>query len=370
MTSSFYALRLSVVFLLRHRADLFPALEPSQAYPLASSFPLFIAPLGTLTFYQAETTFGKGYREGGGDPNRELDLFFCFASPDEFDSDSQPTFNWLQRADHCLWYTDKHDNWPQGEKSVLRARGGGAAALPDSLPIPATVDKAIHIPDGTATYRIASIDVGRDGDDNALNILINASTVPTNSAEVFDWLMETDDAVCNNCHKVEYSLPDALAVRIALYYAFTLNGCTDTSECGKGQSCFLQKCRCNAGYTTISDKGEALACEDTTPPTITLLGFPFYTLEAGVNLTFADPGVDATDNGEIVEQTVTGYSELQAALTAHHIGDFVIKYTVVDLFNNSASVTRTVLVTDSQPPSLTQLAADHHCRSRRCFIFC
>src|SRR5690606_16747067 len=61
----------------------------------------------------------------------------------------------------------------------------------------------------------------------------------------------------------------------------------------------------------------------------------------------------ASDNGEIVEQTVTGYSELQAALTAHHVGRFVITYTAVDLFNNSASNSRTVLVTDSQPPSLT-----------------
>jgi PKD repeat protein len=90
---------------------------------------------------------------------------------------------------------------------------------------------------------------------------------------------------------------------------------------------------------------------DVLPPVIALNGSS--SIEVEVHSTFIDPGVTATDNyypNVVVSKTST--------LNMHVLGHYQIVYTATDGAGNSASVTRTIDVTDHTAPVITLLGAD------------
>ena len=89
------------------------------------------------------------------------------------------------------------------------------------------------------------------------------------------------------------------------------------------------------------------AIQDTTPPTITILGDNPMTIEVGS--TFSDPGVTVYDQDGSSTYTTTG------TVTSNVLGTYTLTYTAVDNSGNQATATRTVNVIDTTEPVITLL---------------
>jgi uncharacterized protein YjbI with pentapeptide repeats len=89
--------------------------------------------------------------------------------------------------------------------------------------------------------------------------------------------------------------------------------------------------------------------EDTTAPSISLIGPSTVTLEAGVD-TYTEPGANATDAADpSVAVTIGG-----DAVDTGTVGNYVVTYDAIDVFGNAAAqVTRTVNVVDTIAPVIT-----------------
>src|SRR6516164_3858799 len=93
---------------------------------------------------------------------------------------------------------------------------------------------------------------------------------------------------------------------------------------------------------------------DSQPPVITLVGANPLTIEC--HSTFTDPGATALDAcaGDLTSAIV-----VTGTVDANTVGSYTLHYNVKDPANNAAvEVTRTVNVTDSQPPGITVVGAD------------
>lgn len=100
----------------------------------------------------------------------------------------------------------------------------------------------------------------------------------------------------------------------------------------------------SAGKTLIAKR--KVIVSDNVPPVITLVGANPFNMYPG---TFNDPGATAIDNidGNISHLIVVG-GNLSPLLT----GTYTVTYTVTDSGGNTASVSRTVIVTDSTAPTV------------------
>ena len=87
------------------------------------------------------------------------------------------------------------------------------------------------------------------------------------------------------------------------------------------------------------------AIQDTTPPTITILGDNPATVEVGS--TFSDPGVTVYDQDGSSTYTTTG------TVDTNVLGSHTLTYTAVDNSGNQATATRTVNVVDTTVPVIT-----------------
>ena len=112
--------------------------------------------------------------------------------------------------------------------------------------------------------------------------------------------------------------------------------------------------------TATDPSGNAANCdttftvEDTTPPVISLLGPATLTLEANVD-TYTEQGAVVSDNCDTGVTVVIGGDTVNTAV----VGTYVVTYDSTDASGNAAvTVTRTVDVVDTIPPSFTQLPAD------------
>ncbi len=86
---------------------------------------------------------------------------------------------------------------------------------------------------------------------------------------------------------------------------------------------------------------------DTTPPVLTLNGNNPMTLECHSG--FIDPGATASD---IVAGNLTTAIHVSGAVNAMAVGVYTLTYTVADPSGNAASITRTVKVVDTTPPTI------------------
>ena len=85
--------------------------------------------------------------------------------------------------------------------------------------------------------------------------------------------------------------------------------------------------------------------QDTTPPTITVLGDNPTTVEVGS--TFTDPGVTVYDQDGSSTYSTTG------TVDTNVLGAYTLTYTAADNSGNQATVTRTVNVVDTTAPAIT-----------------
>ena len=90
------------------------------------------------------------------------------------------------------------------------------------------------------------------------------------------------------------------------------------------------------------------AIVDTTPPTIELRGDEHVTLECGVD-EYEEQGADASDGCDTGDIEVTIGGDEVDSNTA---GEYIVEYTATDACGNEASVTRTVVVENAQPPTI------------------
>ena len=91
------------------------------------------------------------------------------------------------------------------------------------------------------------------------------------------------------------------------------------------------------------------AIQDTTPPTVTILGDNPATVEVGS--TFNDPGVTVYDQDGTSTYTTTG------TVDTNLVGTYTLTYTAVDNSGNQATATRTVSVVDTTAPVITLLGS-------------
>ncbi len=103
-------------------------------------------------------------------------------------------------------------------------------------------------------------------------------------------------------------------------------------------------------YGIVTSSAAILTVVDTTAPVITLLGASPMTNEC--HSAFVDPGATASDlcAGSLSVST-------NGAVNPDATGVYTITYTATDPSGNTASVSRTVHVVDTTPPSLTLLGA-------------
>ena len=87
------------------------------------------------------------------------------------------------------------------------------------------------------------------------------------------------------------------------------------------------------------------AIQDTTPPTITILGDNPSNVEVGS--TFSDPGVTVYDQDGSSTYTTTG------TVDTNVLGSYALTYTATDNSGNQATATRTVNVVDTTTPVIT-----------------
>ena len=91
--------------------------------------------------------------------------------------------------------------------------------------------------------------------------------------------------------------------------------------------------------------GSQYAIQDTTPPTITILGVNPSNVEVGS--TFSDPGVTVYDQDGSSTYTTTG------TVDTNVLGTYALTYTAIDNSGNQATATRTVNVVDTTTPVIT-----------------
>ena len=91
------------------------------------------------------------------------------------------------------------------------------------------------------------------------------------------------------------------------------------------------------------------AIQDTTPPTVTILGDNPATVEVGS--TFSDPGATVYDQDGTSTYTTTG------TVDTNLVGTYTLTYTAVDNSGNQATATRTVSVVDTTAPVITLLGS-------------
>ena len=96
---------------------------------------------------------------------------------------------------------------------------------------------------------------------------------------------------------------------------------------------------------------------DTIKPVLTLNGANPYTLE--VYTPFSDPGVKITiPNNYLTPAQVSRYLHVVSSVDDSLLGTYKVTYSLTDTFGNkAASVTRTVLVVDNIPPTVTLYGA-------------
>ena len=99
-----------------------------------------------------------------------------------------------------------------------------------------------------------------------------------------------------------------------------------------------------AGHTTTVQR-KVVVSNDSTPPTISLTGD--NPLQVDLNSSFTDPGFTASDN--IDGSITTALVEVTGIVDTSKLGTYTLTYTLTDLSFNTATVTRTVNVTDPTP---------------------
>jgi uncharacterized protein (TIGR02145 family) len=95
------------------------------------------------------------------------------------------------------------------------------------------------------------------------------------------------------------------------------------------------------------------APNDTQPPVFTLLGANPIAVNQGD--TYSDPGATATDN---VDGNLTSSIVVSGTVDTNNPGTYIVTYSVTDSAGNTSTVTRTVIVLDTQPPIITILGAN------------
>ncbi len=102
----------------------------------------------------------------------------------------------------------------------------------------------------------------------------------------------------------------------------------------------------NSAGAITSTPAAVLTAVDTTPPVVTMLGANPLTMECHGSL--VDPGATANDVCAGVVAVVTN-----STVNPNAVGTYAIKYVATDSSGNSATNVRTVIVTDTTPPTLT-----------------
>ncbi|WP_224370827.1 immunoglobulin-like domain-containing protein [Hyalangium versicolor] len=136
-----------------------------------------------------------------------------------------------------------------------------------------------------------------------------------------------------------------------------LVGCTQSpaGPFGKGNTTATLTCTDRAG-NSASCTG-VVTVKDALPPTISLNGDSFQSVECTKNGTYADPGATANDqcDGQLAQSRITRTGTVSVGT----IGFYSVSYVATDLSGNvSENIFRTVSVADTLGPVITRIGTD------------
>ena len=184
---------------------------------------------------------------------------------------------------------------------------------------------------------------------SSLTILVSSDQVITASFGLIDIIPPTISLVGSSTINIKldntFTDPGATAtdnIDGDITSSIITSGTVDTSSTG---SYTIDYSISDATGNSASVTRTVVVYQDTTAPIITLTGSSTIYLEAGV--TFTDPGATAEDDedGDITSSiTTSGTADSSIA------GTYTIVYSVMDSGDNSASVTRTIVVPDTTAP--------------------
>lgn len=124
--------------------------------------------------------------------------------------------------------------------------------------------------------------------------------------------------------------------------SIVVNNEVDTSKVGVY---FVNYSITNSSGKTIAVKRKVIV-SDNMPPVITIIGANPFNMQAG---TYTDPGASATDN---IDGNVSHLIITNSNVTPMTVGTYSVIYTVIDSGGNTATATRTVVVSDSTFPTV------------------
>ena len=331
---------------------------------------------GTLFISEAWFSYGSWYHEPGNTETERLDIVFCVTSEQAFSSDT-PARDISNIAAICPWHSDVFDDFIDFQSSYLYARTGQREEVRSNsnsgdnlVPVPALVDRPFFVANGSEPWVGTAYDVGRDGNAGALTVIRNRNreieyiydnydnTNP--QLEILEVPFQTSNLPAGQASELFF---DSTSSNLRLYINLTFvpNGCTRDADCTEAAVCSnsTSLCECLPGLLPVDDTGGAdatLECRDPPPPLISLLGDSPTLLEAGVDTTWIDLGVDVTSVWELELIATQGRAAVAEALDTKTVGNYTVTYSVTDVFGYAAvPVNRTVWVRDTTPPEVTLL---------------
>ena len=218
---------------------------------------------------------------------------------------------------------------------------GATASDSCAGPVPVTVTGTVNnsvVGTNTLTYTATD---GNGNTNQVTRIVIVRDGKPPTITWSFTNLVLVADSNCVALMPDVTGTNDILGTDLSLPLAITQNP-TNGAELPIGDNVVVIAVTDpygNAAYST-----NLIVVEDQTPPQITLNGDSLMTNELGV--AFSDPGVVVTDTCSGVELLTNGTVDVNV------IGTNVLIYVAVDGSGNSNSVSRTVMVRDTTPPTI------------------
>ena len=178
---------------------------------------------------------------------------------------------------------------------------------------------------------------------SSLTILVNSDQTITASFGLIDIILPTISLVGSPTIELTignaFTDPGATAkdnIDGDLTASIIISGTVDTSSTG---SYTISYSILDITGNSASVTRTVIVYKDTTVPMITLIGSS--TVYLGSGITFSDPGAIATDN---IDDDLTSTIITSGTVDYSMTGTYSITYSVSDIFGNSTSVTRTVIV--------------------------
>jgi hypothetical protein len=212
-------------------------------------------------------------------------------------------------------------------------------------------------PTSGSTFAIGTTTVQCAATDSAGNAAIQKSFKVT----VRDTTPPTIAAPANNTYQCAGQVPAANASQATASdnAGPPVVTISETNNGGAGSTAspliITRKFTAKDGAGLSASATQIITVKDTTAPTITLIGGDAlnHSITVEAKTTFIDPGATASDNCTV---NLTNAITKTGSVNTNTVGTYTLTYAVNDGRGNSSSITRTVNVVDTTPPTISCLS--------------